>query len=1498
MPSTLLTGPDGADYEISHPEGASDDEIIQYAQQQFGSGGKGVDTVEALADDEPTTGEIVKGVGAEMATSVGGSIAGGVIGGALGSIVPGVGTAIGATAGTAIGGFAGGFLGSLIAQDIEGQEDVSLGRALGAGAVSAIPLGGAAAKGVAGGGKITASMVGRAAGREAVKGAALGGTEATIKTIVDEGRMPTKEEYAQYAGAGALFGGALGAATPKVSKSMDKFFGKTAREIDEGVATGDIKYEDFGWTLKDIPDTKKTPPPIPETRGQGQQFHGTSGDISGGLVSEQYSSDNIYGQGFYTTDAVDIAKGYTEKGLGEHAVIHQVNEKKPVEFFDLDKSTARELVDTSGVGAWSEVQDALDDLPESASGADLYKWIRQNIRLPKDEIQDMFYDIQGGLERRGFGGISHIGGNLTGHKPHNVKIYFDPENQLDINEFMRFDVPELTILKRKEKKLRKARADLPYANADAYKAWADELNSVVDRIQELSKPKPTMVGQGEKIIRKDIEKVISRVRSEAASQALDEMSPFKRMSNKVLSVIAPSQVVGKEARNEALNFRKRVASAEELGSRVQRRVTKAIEKDPKIAAKVDTFLDTGELNPDLGDLQDELVVYREALHSLQEELINQLEMDKMASLESGKLRDVTEKILKLEEEAKSQTGKKLKKTRAKIKKKQKVLKAPDELIATIRESKDLGTFSSREYRMFTDSEFVPDLKLRDAAVNEIAASKFKGGKGKYKTFEAARTAANKHLDDLESKSARVRKTKGKQTGAKQLYEAPLKKRHKVGEAERAWLGEITDTGEKMRGTLTRVGKLVARKQTDRNVANILKKHGLAVPSGSQMAGMQELRLKAGEATQLHTMPEVQAAINRLYLDGAQQRSSNPIIAGLQDLYSSSVGLSKATKVLLNPPSYAVQAYGNTISLLGMGVNPFSNVGKAFRLATAEYGGLEYLMSKAGREKRTEFLKEMNDMTKYGIKGENILESDIRDAFERGLFSKAMEKPIGFFGKAYSVPDTMGRYIAWKSQQDMLEKVYPGLDGESVKRLAAEVVNDTYQNYDRLSSTVKSLSRMGVMPQFASFTAEFMRNQYNQGKMIKQMLSGTFGADLGLDVSKANIKAMRAQGAKRLASLATVYGATAATISAINHDGGVTEEKELHARELMPSWDRNKSLAMRLSEDGEKISYANVSYIAPQALGLAAFDAGMSGEPIGNLAEMLISELVGDGTFINRSMMQAINNRNDRGEKISSNEDDFKNAMERMKFFLVESFKPGIAREVEKMDEALRGVGDLTTKQVWARQLGYRVTTLDFAESAKYRMMEHKDNADMSKREYTKARDEGTMRPEDLEALYQKANEARKESMALIARRNQNLIVQGYNESKRIQVMKKAGLGSKDILATLEGRYNDIPRVATPSASDRFDELTGTTQEKRRQIIEIGKTDRGLARKLMQNLKREQMNERRGINDRESLLRNMNVADRARYIIDHPNPNSYIKELRRKGIATDEVVRLVRMMQRE
>jgi hypothetical protein len=1430
---------------------------------------KGIDisSFDSTAGD-PTTGEIVKGVGAEMATSVAGSVAGGIIGGALGSVVPVLGTAAGAVAGTAIGGFAGGVLGSLWAQDIEDQEEVSVGRALGAGVVSAIPLGGAAAKGVKGAAKITGSMVAKAAGREAVKGAALGTTEATIRTTIDEGRLPTKEELATYAGAGALFGGALGAVTPKISKSVDKFLGKSAAEIDDALIKGDLTYKDFKPILENNRSTKVINKPVIEFESEGIPYKADAVYIRFGDLPKSNSINHLTGK---SEKGHSVYRAYFDEKTGKYII--DSNDFSENEFGEqimtLDSLASGKrkvyVVDGNEIGKGADGEPLLD----IATSKKLQEIDKRNV-VHRDDVQTNLYgeDVD---TAPSFDINRAVADVPQGFVKPNVKSFQRTDGTWGI---IQDGEENLMVFGNKQ-----------VADEQVNREIRDAI--ILKKLEERRRPKPSMEG----VFRETVAQMQSRARSKVAAEALTSPAPITKMKDKLLSIIAPSKVVGKEARNEALNFRKRVASAEELGGRIERRVAKEIKKDPTVEGKVNTFLDGGDLDPSLGSLNDELIVYRSKMNELQGELIHQLELDHMASMESGKLNGITEKILKLREEAQSMTGKRLNKANKKIAKMEGALDATPNLIAKIKRSRDLNQYSRREYRMYTDSEFVPDLKLRAKAQEELVSKILVKNKGMSR--EAAIEKASKHLDDLENKSLRARKQAAKPGTSSQKYEAPLKEKKNVGEAEKAWLGEITETGERMRGTLSGVARLVARKQTDRNVAKILAKHGLAVTADKQIPGMRPLSLKAGETTGLHVNPEVQASVNRLYLDGAQMRSNNPIIAGIQDLYSSAVGLSKATKVLLNPPSYVVQVYGNTMNLLGMGVNPFGGAGKGIRLALSEYGGLEYLMSKAGKTKRVDFLKELNDMAKYGIKGENIMESDIRDAFERGLFSKMADKPVGFFGKAYSVPDTVGRYVGWKAQQKMLKKVYPHLGDEDLKRLGAEVINDTYQNYDRLSGTIKSLSRMGVMPQFASFTAEFMRNQLNQGKMIGQMLRGTFGADLGIDISKANVAAMRREGAKRLAALSTVYGSTIATLSAINRDGGIEEGDEEHIRELVPSWDKHKSLAMRLSDDGKKMSYANVSYIAPQALGLAAFDAGMSGEPIENLASMLVEELVGDGSFVNREMMAAINNRNNRGQKISSEENDLKNAMDRLQYFVTQTFKPGAAREAKKMDEALRGVGDLTTRQVLARQVGYRVNTMDFAENAKYLMMEHKDNADMSKREFTKARDKGTMRPEDLEQLYQSANEARKESMAQVARRNANLINRGYTESERIQVMKDAGLGSKDILATLEGRYDPIPRVAIPSTNDVYEGLEGSMGDKRTQIRQIMRKDSKLGNNLMRAWERERKSDRLG-SDKYDLFKNLDTIQKVSYINAQPNPSATLQDLRRNRLVSDEVVRAVRL----
>ena len=1367
---------------IEEPEFTRFGRIIEDEKPEFTKFGRTIEEDYESAD--PSTGDIFKGVGTEVLAGGLSSVVGGLVGGAAGSLFGGAGAIPGALIGSSLFGGIGSYFGSKMAQDIEGQEEFSRGRATGAAAVGAIPFGGVGAKAITGATKITGKMIASAAGREAAKGGVLGGTEATIATQIDEGRMPTKEEYAAYVGGGTLFGGALGAASPKIGKSMDKFFGKTGEDIDRAIATGEIEYKDIeNWTLatsRDTPDPTPAPTPAP--------------------------TENVV--------TPDINPNYKQGGGQRRIVGYKVNAKDGRELYIESRAAFREV--------------------------------------PKGDTWLVSMDDDG------------------------LETFPTKKDALD---------------------------------------WIDETNEI-KAPEPTPAPKPfqgSMPGEAKKLILKNMDETTQRVRAKAAIDALTERRPFSKIKDQFFSIVAPSKVIGKEARNEALNLRKRIASTNELGSRVGKRVNQAIAKDASVEQKVNDYLAGGELDASLGSLQGDLITYRDKLYNLQSDLIKQLTAEDMAAMNPQKLEEVTQKILTLREQGRlagtRSERSKIAKELVKLDKAKKGYEATPKLIKKIRESRDLGNFTRREFRAYTDRKFVNDPALRRNALDEITKAYQKSARfaDTDKGRAAAAEAAEKHVEKLESRFASVTGETGGMIKGQPL-EAPLKKKNeKIGPAELEWLGEITDTGERISGTLSGVGKLVARKQTDANLLEILTKQGLTSPAKNSPAGNVTLGLRAGEVKGVTVSPEVNAAVNSIYLSGGQELSSNKLVAAVQDLYSTAVGLSKATKVLLNPPAYAVQAYGNAFTLAGMGVNPFQNLRKAGRLAFAEYGGLENLLSPANKKERIAFLKEVNDMTKYGIKGANIVESDIRDAFERGIFSDLTEKPVGFFGKLYSVPDTMGRYIGWKAQQKVLKKTFPGLGEEEYKRLGAEMINDTYQNYDRLSELVKKASRAGIMPQFASFTAEFVRNQYNQAKTIKQMLTGTFGKDLGIDLNRlgysdaqkaASLKAMRVEGAKRAAALGTLYAGTAATIDAINADGGVTDGNEKSIKESFASWDQGKSLAIRMSEDGKSGTYANVSYIAPIALGIAAYDAAMSDKPLEGLRDMVVQEFMGEGTFVNRSMMQAINNRNERGQKITYSENDVEKAKELLGYFVSEAFTPGISREYNKLSEALKGNGDLSVMDVLKRQLGYRMNTFNLAENNKFYMMDHKANADGNAKAYNKAKDANNLNPEQLEEVYQKANAGRRESMDMIARRNQNLINTNHTEQERIQVMKDAGIGTKDILNVLRGTYRDLPRTKLSSITDQYELIEGDEKEKRSKIMEILKEDRVTGKALLDKWNRERAADRKNLSPQENLLMRLDVRERVEEIMSHPNPDGYLKQLRRKGIATKKVVELVRMRQRQ
>jgi hypothetical protein len=1155
---------------------------------------------EEVAVEDPSASDIVKGVGVEVGAGVGGSVVGGIIGGALGSVIPGAGTAAGALVGSVIGGATASFFGSLFAQDIEGQEDKSMGRAIAAAAIGAVP--GGVGKGIKG-----AMSLGKVATREAAKGAAFGVTDATARAVIDEGRLPTAGELAQFGGAGALFGGALGGVTTKIGQ---KFAGKTPQQIDDAIAREEITFADLSFFPKNA------------------------------------SSDIEFGEGVL-----------------------------------------------------------LRGIQETKDGA----------------------------------------------------------------------------------------------------------------------------------------------RSRAAAQALTQPQANLGNMGRVLASVAPSKFVGVKAQQATIDFSRTIKAAEEISGRIGARAERAIKKNPALEAPINKFLDTGEKSDDVFRvLGADLEKYDEVRQALQKEAID--------LIDSGAYKSLNDE-------------------------------AREKLKQTIIESMS-GTerYARKEYKAFLDPSYKPSGKQKQAARNELIEAAMKRGED----FDTASASADEHLKRLENSFASTRKEDPRGFFGNGV-DSVFKKRKNPGEAEKIWLGEIKDPVERMRGTLTGIAKSVARERTNLILGKELVDAGVASTTKVDDDMIEiVLRGTGQEGSGLYAYPQVQTALNELYVGNGSEKMDNIFLNGIQDLYRAGVGLSKGVKVLLNTVSYPVNAYGSATNLLGMGINPFNKAGRGFRLALADVP----LISRAleGLENtpkaRKAFLDEIEDMDKYGIKNANILESDIRSTLDSGPFSKFLQKGLDPFGKAYQTTDTVGRYVGWKANQNTVERIFPGVSEEAKKKMAAMMINDTYQNYDKLSNVVRTLSRWGVMPQFASFTAEFARNQYNQGKTIARMLAGNFGQEFS-ELGAANVARMRVEGTKRLASLLGVYGGTYAAIEGVKAASGVDDKKEEALRDVVYApWDKNRNQLVKLDEGGRTGWVANPSYVVPHALGLSALQAGLNGDSEQSVIGLLAEELVGEGSFIFQSAYQALANRDDRGRLISEQVNELDQARERLGFFLTESFKPGFSRELKKLEKARLGKGDLTLKEVGARQLGARINPFDVGEAAMFTIRNTNKLSNEAKSGYNSLLKRGESSEAELNQAYERANNIYSDAFAALSKNNQSLIELGYDENERIKIFKDANVSSKRVLEILDNSPSELPRASKKSTSDIYNELGDTRQEKLVEIKRYLRSDPVVGKRLKAMWLRDQKSAKRGLSEKDSIIRNMDPDEKVEYLSRNP---SMIKEFRRKGLISDSVM---------
>ena len=386
---------------------------------------------------------------------------------------------------------------------------------------------------------------------------------------------------------------------------------------------------------------------------------------------------------------------------------------------------------------------------------------------------------------------------------------------------------------------------------------------------------PGIVRQNFDEARREIaENLLATQRTQLAADAgnLNNYAPGSnkkptRLFNRINSWLAPSKVVGRGILNEIEQAKGIIREAESVGIRTYNAVERIKKVNPNDAAAIDKnvndFLLGGELDPLLVPIRTELSSWRTSTNKLQERLIGA--MDDQAFMDLSP--EIREGLRKAIEDS----------------------------------MEDNAGYLTTPYRLFEDPDYKPTKQQEDAAFKEIQLNLMESGVPSVKASELAR----KKINELKGNSAKTRELESNRGIRPVASESILRPRTFPGPAERAWLGEITEGGQRALITSRRLSRLASAKAEDAEIANLLLDSGVA--SRTAREGQVELKLKTVSGkTNIFVDPEVADSIYKLRYGQMVNQGVRNIGAKLLDAFFTANFFAKFTKVILNVGSYQTQ----------------------------------------------------------------------------------------------------------------------------------------------------------------------------------------------------------------------------------------------------------------------------------------------------------------------------------------------------------------------------------------------------------------------------------------------------------------------------------------------------------------------------------------------------------------------------------------------------------------
>jgi len=753
------------------------------------------------------------------------------------------------------------------------------------------------------------------------------------------------------------------------------------------------------------------------------------------------------------------------------------------------------------------------------------------------------------------------------------------------------------------------------------------------------------------------------------------------------------------------------------------------------------------------------------------------------------------------------------------------------LIGTIKKNLQKGSYLTKEYRFYEDANYVPSQESRNNLVDSLSKAFKKDGS---KNSQKDALDMVRKLDDSRDFASRGVSAK---RGMNVIAENSrlFKQRKVLDKTMKEFLGEYDTPGEKVFGTISRLGRLVAQQEAALKISDNLQSSGSAIRANQIPVGMegeytpliinnQVINRTIGQDTakeNLYVLKEVNESIKQLYATGVPQDTSLLVENVFTKILSSTTGLTKFVKVPLAPAAYSPQLVGNAFMILGQGMNPFRGAGKGLRVAANEVLGKGLT------------LKQIQRYKSLGLVDKEIFSSDIRNAFNKGykLLPGKLGKGADFgmkkLGKIYSAIDTANRITVFENYQKQLKSLIPGiedvnsknfLDAETTDKLAAELTNSTYQNYDRISPSLRYLSRVGVLNEFVSFNLELTRTTFNQAKLAKSMVDGSFAKrmkdEYGVTVSQG---AAAFEGSKRIVALSGALGAATAGIAAFNKLNGFDDEKVRAIKETAaPSWDESSALLVEDQGDG-KIGLINMGYRMPAAELTSMFQAGMGTGSYSDAASAVFQSFTdkffGAGTMNAKNIINTLQDYNpNTGRKISTSVNRLDRIIDQGTFYAKQGFNPGFVSDIKKWDERTSG-------EMGARYLtGERKFNTTYLGGASYRFNPINDNFRGIRAGYSGSLSRSKS-PSEAGQAYAEYNENYRQNVAETIKHVNNLrILEQTDEDIYKTLPKNFSKFLKDMV--MQGKVPDM-RISSSISGPRLKRIEGYVDNFKKLPRELG-----------------------------------------------------------------------------